>query len=90
MLLAFMWLLTSCGQLDIAVGPLLHDVQVAPDAISPNADGNQDVTEIRYSLRRPAAVSISFENDVGERHFFRRARRRSPGDYNVLWGGVVD
>ena len=84
------WLLTSCGQLDVAIGPLLHDVQVAPETISPDADGRQDVTEIRYSLRRPAVVSIFFESESGERHYFRRERRRSPGDYSVLWGGVVD
>ena len=65
-LLALM-LLSGCGQLDLAMGPLLYDVQVTPDAISPNADGVQDVTEILYSLRRPAAVSIYFVNDVGER-----------------------
>ncbi len=33
-----------------------------PDSISPNADGVQDATEIRYSLRRAATVSIYFEN----------------------------
>ena len=88
-LLALM-LLSGCGQLDLAMGPLLYDVQVTPDAISPNADGVQDVTEILYSLRRPAAVSIYFENDEGERFYFRDERRRSPGDYSVFWGGAVE
>ena len=80
----------ACGQLDPAIGPLLHDVQVVPDFISPNADGVQDVTEIQYSLRRVATVSIYFENDAGDRYYFRRERRRSPGDYSVFWGGAVD
>jgi hypothetical protein len=83
-------LLTGCGQLDIAVGPLLYDVVVLPDAISPNADGVQDVTEIHYSLRRTANVSIYFENEAGDRFYFRQERRRSPGDYSVFWGGAVE
>jgi hypothetical protein len=87
-LAAFM--LAGCGRLTFDVGPLLHDAQIAPDFISPNADGEQDVTEIAYSLRRPAAVSIFFENEAGERFYFRQDRRRAPGDYTVLWGGVVD
>ncbi|HXF60937.1 MAG TPA: hypothetical protein VNK95_04930 [Caldilineaceae bacterium] len=85
-----MSLLAGCGQLDLGMGPLLYDVQVTPDFITPNADGNQDVTEIQYSLRRTADVSIYFENPAGERFYFRQARRRSPGHYSVFWGGVVD
>jgi hypothetical protein len=83
-------LLGGCGQLDLAVGPLLYDVRVTPDMISPNADGDQDVTDIFYSLRRTAEVSIYFDDAAGERSYFRRQRRRSAGDYNVQWGGVVD
>lgn len=83
-------ILTGCGQLDFNAGPLLYDVQVTPDFISPNADGEQDVTEIRYSLRRSAEVSIYFKDANGERFYFRRNQRRSPGDYSVFWGGVVD
>jgi hypothetical protein len=72
------------------MGPLLHSVIVSPDAISPNADGLQDVTEIHYSLRRSAAVSIYFEDAAGDRYYFRQERRRSPGDYSVFWGGTVE
>ncbi|GIV76901.1 MAG: hypothetical protein KatS3mg050_1295 [Litorilinea sp.] len=93
LVLLLAWLLVllgGCGQLDLSMGPLLYDVRVAPDFITPNADGNQDVTEIRYSLRRSATVSIYFENEAGQRFYFRQERRRSPGDYSVQWGGVVD
>jgi hypothetical protein len=83
-------LVAGCGQLDFAVGPLLYNVVVTPDAISPNADGKQDVTEIKYSLRRAAAVSIYFENAAKQRFYFRQDRRRSPGDYSVFWGGAVE
>ncbi|MYH61719.1 MAG: hypothetical protein F4148_08115, partial [Caldilineaceae bacterium SB0675_bin_29] len=83
-------LLAGCGRLDVGFGPLLRDVAVAPDQISPNADGDTDVTEIRYTLSRSANVSIFFENEEGERFYFRKERRRSPGSYSVLWGGVMD
>lgn len=89
-LIVLLAMLTACGELDLAVGPLLYNVQVTPDAITPNADGNKDVTEIQYSLRRPADVSIYFENEDAGRYYFRDTRRRSPGDYSVLWGGTVD
>lgn len=84
------FLLAACGQLDVNLGPLLYNVKFSTDVITPNADGNNDVAEIRYSLRRPANVSIYFEDDKGQRFYFRDTRRRSPGDYSVLWGGVVD
>ncbi|MCB9160880.1 MAG: hypothetical protein H6644_13695 [Caldilineaceae bacterium] len=46
---------------------LLYDVQVTPTLISPNADGDTDVTDIFYSLRRPATVSIYFDDAAGNR-----------------------
>ncbi|MEM7536685.1 MAG: hypothetical protein AAF639_31170 [Chloroflexota bacterium] len=88
------FLLTACnngiGRLDWRIGPLLYDVSIAPTQITPNADGKEDVTEIQYSLQRPAMVSIYLEDEEGERFYFRRDRRRSAGDYSVYWGGVVD
>jgi len=89
-LLAAIFFMSGCGQLQFTAGPLLYDVTMTPEDISPNADGDNDVTEIFYSLRRPATVSIYFEDESGERHYFRNQRRRSAGDYNVYWGGVVD
>ncbi len=82
--------LAGCGQLDFSTGPLLYDASFSLGAITPNADGVDDVTEIKYSLRRPANVTIAFEDAQGVRYFFRDNRRRAPGDYSVLWGGVVD
>jgi len=89
-LLAAALLLAGCGELDLAVGPLLYDVSFSGAQITPNADGDNDVVEIKYSLRRPADVSIYFADAAGARYYFREARRRAPGDYSVLWGGVVD
>jgi hypothetical protein len=70
--------------------PLLYDVSVSPGLISPNADGNDDATSIHYKLSRNAALSIYFENAQGEKFYFRKDRPRSPGDYQVLWGGAIN
>ncbi len=78
-------LLTAC-----ASGSLLSDVQVNPTAISPNADGIEDVTRISYHLGRSADLSIYLVDDEGERHYFRDSRRRSEGDYGVDFGGVIE
>lgn len=83
-------LLAGCGELDLTLGPLLSTVSFSGAQITPNADGDNDVVEIQYSLRRPAAVSIYFDDAAGARYYFREARRRAPGDYSVFWGGVVD
>ena len=82
--------LGGCGELDFSAGPLLYDASFSLSAISPNADGVEDATEILYSLRRPANVSISFTDSDGNVYYFRDSRRRAEGDYSVLWGGVVD
>ena len=70
--------------------PLLSDVTVAPNAITPNADGKDDVTLVNYRIGRPAQVSIYFVDQAGNRHYFREAERRSPGEYNVYWSGVIN
>jgi hypothetical protein len=71
--------------------PLLSDVEIWPSAISPNADGQDDVARIAYHIGRNADVSIYFVDGAGERHYFRQERRRSPkrGGYQVYWGGTV-
>ncbi|MFC2023644.1 hypothetical protein ACFLT5_02785 [Chloroflexota bacterium] len=70
--------------------PLLYDVSLAPETISPNADGTDDATNISYKLSRNATLSIYFENAGGDRFFFRQERHRSAGTYRVQWGGVVN
>jgi hypothetical protein len=73
-----------------ALQPTLSDVTVAPNVISPNADGAEDVTHINYRVNRSADVSIYFVDAQGRRHYFRKAQRRSPGKYDVYWGGVIN
>ncbi|MFZ2488863.1 MAG: hypothetical protein WAZ19_12150 [Anaerolineae bacterium] len=70
--------------------PLLNNVSVEPVTISPNADGVDDATNIRYTLGRSAYVSIYVDDAQGQRHYFRREQLRSPGKYGVAWGGVVN
>lgn len=77
-------LLSGCS-----LRPLLAEVSVAPEAISPNADGTDDVTLIKYRIGRTADVSIYFVDGTGQRLFFRNAERRSPGRYTVYWSGVI-
>ena len=71
-------------------GPLLTDVSVAPQTITPNADGIEDVTRIAYHLNGSANLSIYFVDADGQRHYFRDNRRRSEGDYGVDFSGVVN
>lgn len=69
---------------------ILVAAAVEPTAITPNADGNADATRISYTLRRSAAVSIYLVDEDEGQHYFRQEARRSPGDYAVDFGGVVD
>ncbi|MCP5100352.1 MAG: hypothetical protein GY943_32775 [Chloroflexi bacterium] len=69
---------------------LLRDVSVVHEQISPNADGDVDITTISYEISRNATVSIYFENDAGERFYFRKEKSRGTGEYEVNFGGIVD
>jgi hypothetical protein len=70
--------------------PLLYDVSVSPAVISPNADGTDDATNIKYKLSRNAVLSIYFQNAAGDRFYFRQKRARSSGHYEVQWGGTIN
>ena len=71
-------------------GALLRNVSFQHSEIRPNADGDTDITLIEYELSRNAAVSIYFENETGDRFYFRNGRLRGAGDYRVYFGGIVD
>jgi hypothetical protein len=80
--------LTSCR-----ARPLLSDVSFSTDLITPNADYDDDVLLINYSLGRSAFVSIYFEGGDGERYYFRKNAYRGPSverPYGVYFAGVVD
>lgn len=71
-------------------GSLLRGVNVSHEAISPNADGDTDVTEISYHIARNADVSIFFTDENGMRYYFRRDQPRGAGSYKVNFSGVVE
>ena len=69
---------------------LLRDVGINEDTITPNADGTTDASLLSYELSRNADVSIYFENESGERYYFRQEKPRGAGEYKVLFSGIVD
>jgi hypothetical protein len=80
--------ISGCGRKS-----LLYDVSVAPDHITPNADGDADITVIEYSLGRGAELSIYLIGPDGmqTRHYFRDHAPRAPReDYMVFFSGVID
>ncbi|MBN2390710.1 MAG: hypothetical protein JXR84_08305 [Anaerolineae bacterium] len=85
--LVILLMLSACGQ-----KPLLENVSVAPDTITPNADGETDLTRITFMLNRNATVSITLLDAHGQTYTFRAPRLLSLNDkpYTVYFGGVVD
>lgn len=59
-------------------------------AISPDADGENDLAIFEYSLSRTATVDISLTSENGEIYYFREGQARSDDEYSVLFSGVVD
>lgn len=71
-------------------GPALTRAAFSFGTLTPNADGDMDVTIITYALNRPATVSIYFVNEAGERFYFRREREREGGEHRVEFSGIVE
>jgi hypothetical protein len=70
--------------------PLITQAGFSLETITPNADGDTDVTEFSYSLSRNARVSLLLESEEGTQYFFRKDESRIPNTYRVLFSGVVD
>jgi hypothetical protein len=83
----FLLILNGCGR-----KPLLQDVSVSPDTITPNADGQTDLTKIEFTLNRNASVSITFSDTNGRQYTFRPSNPLSLNEnpYTVYFGGVVE
>ena len=69
---------------------LLRAVSFNEEIITPNADGVTDAALLSYELSRNADVSIYFDNESGERYYFRQEKSRGAGEYKVLFSGIVD
>ncbi|MEO8397036.1 MAG: hypothetical protein ABI700_28835, partial [Chloroflexota bacterium] len=79
------------GQMLIAPSrPLITDAAFAPETISPNADGSDDVTILNYGLSRNAHVTVTFVGQDGQTYDFRQNEARIPDNYSVAFSGVVD
>ncbi|MFN8482677.1 MAG: hypothetical protein U0768_06490 [Anaerolineae bacterium] len=70
--------------------PILSRVTVTPSTISPNADGRDDLASIQYTVGQTALLTTSFIGPDGQQHVWRQDERRSPGDYDALFNGIVD
>src|SRR5688572_23034451 len=71
-------------------GAIIAEASVGSAVITPNADRRSDATTIQYRIRREAEVSIYFEDEHGQRYYFRRNESRASGEYAVLFSGVVE
>lgn len=70
--------------------PLILSANFDDALITPNADGEGDITTFRYELSRSALVSLTFTHEDGREFVFRQNESRIPRDYSVLFSGVVD
>ena len=71
--------------------PLIMSAEFSLDTITPNADGDDDITGYTYKLSANADVTITFTSETGQRFVFRDAEPREQGvEYEGLFSGVVD
>ena len=70
--------------------PLILEAGFDRAAISPNADGEDDLAVFSYALSRPAVVSLSLTGEAGRTFYFRQDQPRADDEYSVLFSGVVD
>lgn len=70
--------------------PLIIEAGFDRDAISPNADGENDLAIFAYRLARPAVIDMTLTAEDNTTFYFRRRQTRADGDYTVLFSGVVD
>lgn len=68
---------------------LIVDARFTLEKITPNADGNDDITQFSYTLSRDAVISLTFTGANGSAYVFRQEERRIADDYTVLFSGVV-
>lgn len=70
--------------------PLITHASFSLETITPNADGDADITLFSYGLSRNARIALSFQGDDGTIFTFREDEARIASDsYEVLFSGVV-
>ena len=70
--------------------PLIAHAAFDRPAISPDADGENDLAAFEYRLTRPATIDLSLTAQTGETFYFREEQVRDDGEFRVLFSGVVD
>jgi hypothetical protein len=70
--------------------PLIIAAEFSLQTISPNADGQDDVTEFSYEISRNATVSLTLTDTEGNVYTFRDRESRAPGKRRVLFSGIVN
>ncbi len=70
--------------------PVIVSAGFSHDAITPNADGVDDVAIFSYELSRVARVSLDLQGRDGQTFAFRQDALRTPARYQVAFSGVVD
>lgn len=71
-------------------GDLIQNAEFSLDTISPNADGQDDITVFSYELSRNARITLSLVDENGQIFIFRQNENRVSGNYRVNFSGVVD
>lgn len=70
--------------------PLVVDAGFDQTAITPNADGDADVTNFVFELSRPAVISLLLTDPDGTVYSIRRDRRTPVGAFALAFSGVVE
>lgn len=70
--------------------PLIVSADFDDAIITPNADGEGDITRFAYELARNATISLTLASEDGQEFIFRQDEQRIAGEYEVLFSGVVD
>ncbi len=80
-------MLSACGN-----KPILEQVSVSPQLITPNADHETDLSKIEFLLNQTSYVSITLQDEDKNIYTFRPPKRLSLNEkpYVVYFGGVVE
>lgn len=70
--------------------PLILNAKFDASTITPNADGENDVTIFRYELSRNADVTLALRSANGTEYLFRDHQPRVAQPYSVPFSGVVN
>ncbi|MBE0500904.1 MAG: discoidin domain-containing protein, partial [Desulfuromonadales bacterium] len=70
--------------------PLLSSITLAPEYISPNADGIQDQSVIRYDLVEPVNVTLTIQDQSKQTVYTVMYNHSEIGQFEFAWNGNND